>query len=180
MVKPRTHSDDNRVHNCETRIRTTLQKTRRRCLKMRNSAPEMSQPDHSASQSPSSQSSNAQLWDVQEILAERTSISGEREVLVVWKCSWIPKSNLMEDGPVLRRYNESRKWTYVSTAGAVILPVEPGSTLQQDCVIAIATAQARRDAASPSSGTQAQRQIGTPRKSLGGVAKAASTQRQDP
>ena len=62
-----------------------------------------------SSTSPSSSPSASYFWDVQEILAERTTFSGDHELLVVWKTSWIPKSNMLADGPVMRRFVEASK-----------------------------------------------------------------------
>ena len=83
--------------------------------------------------SPASSDSAGYIWQVQEILAERTSMGGQKELLVVWKTSWIPKENLMSDGPVMRQFTETRKWSYKSAAGAITLAVEPGTTLQIEC-----------------------------------------------
>jgi hypothetical protein len=89
----------------------------------------------------SSAGDSGYLWDVQDILAERTSKrSGQRELLVVWKPTWIPKKNMIQDGPVMRRFSEASKWKFASVAGDLILPVEPGSALQQDCFAACASA----------------------------------------
>jgi hypothetical protein len=84
------------------------------------------------SQSPQSSDSDGYLWEVAEILAERTSIGGEVELLVVWKTSWVPKKNLMADGPVLRQFNESRKCKFTSATGVIKLAVEPGTMQQRD------------------------------------------------
>lgn len=80
-------------------------------------------------------SSEGVMWDVAEILAERTSVSGENEVLVVWKPSWIPISNLQSDGPVLQQFSGGDKWKFSSACGAMrlFLPVEPGTSLAADC-----------------------------------------------
>ena len=76
------------------------------------------------------------IWEVQEILAERTTRTGENEMLVVWKTSWIPVSNLHANGPVIRHWNEARKWSSCATcenaAMQVSLPVEPGSRMAGD------------------------------------------------
>jgi hypothetical protein len=73
------------------------------------------------------------LWDVQEILAERTSISGENEFLVVWKTSWVPVSNMMQDGPEMRRFRDAPKCKFVSPAGSLYVEFQPGTTLASDC-----------------------------------------------
>lgn len=96
-------------------------------------------PIQSVSPTPSAESDNpngGDIWDVQEILAERTTRTGENEVLVVWKTSWIPVTKLHENGPVIRRWNEARKWSSCATcehaAMQLSLPVEPGSRLAGD------------------------------------------------
>ena len=103
---------------------------------------------HSASLSIESTSTDsAYLWDVQDILAERVSINtGQRELLVVWKPSWIPNRNMIRDGPVMRRFTEATKWKWVSGIGDLILPVEPGTTLGQECHTACAAAAALKAA----------------------------------
>ncbi len=72
------------------------------------------------------------LWEVQEILAERTSLTGENEYLVVWKTSWVPVSNMMHDGPEMRRFKDSPKCKFVSPAGNLQLAFQPGSSLAGD------------------------------------------------
>jgi hypothetical protein len=49
------------------------------------------------------------MWDVQDILAERTSVTGDDELLVVWKPSWVAVSNV-KPGPELRRFRSLPKW----------------------------------------------------------------------
>lgn len=129
------------------------------------------------------------LWDVQDILAARTSVSGDDEVLVVWKPSWIPFSNV-QDGPVLQRFNAAPKWSFTSghCGMRTILPVESNTTLAVDHAVMkeikatarsekrsssrqVATAAidaARTDGSdrSPAAGSDR-----TPRKALGSVAK---------
>ena len=41
------------------------------------------------------------LWEVQDILAQRVTLSGEIEYLVVWRSTW-SAADLVKDGPVLR------------------------------------------------------------------------------
>ena len=108
----------------------------------------------SASSSPSPCSNDGFIWDVQEILAERTSVSGENEVLVVWKTSWIPVSNLIADGPVLQQFQSTPKIAFSTCRGSmsVYVPVEPGTQLQADFVEI-----ARRRAAAEAAQAEAQR-----------------------
>jgi hypothetical protein len=90
----------------------------------------------STSESPSSVSSDGglQIWDVQDILAERTTVAGRKELLVLWKPSWIPLSDVLPDCPVMRRFRWKPTLNFVSESGCfrIKLPVEPGSTLAQD------------------------------------------------
>ena len=119
-------------------------------------------------QSPTaSQSSNEQLGEVLDILASRSSTTlGCSEVLVVWKPSWIPITNVL-DGPILTKYIDARKCQFVSIAGKLLLPVESESTLARD--IAAAAERSERHLE-----LHAQQDRGTPRKSLGSVAKRAA------
>ena len=89
----------------------------------------------SAIASDSSDASEGSLWDVQEILAERTTVLGDRELLVVWKTSWIPKNNMIEDGPELRKWEAARKcqFTVGKNAMHILLAVEAGSSMAADC-----------------------------------------------
>ena len=81
------------------------------------------------------------LWDVQEILAERTSISGENEFLVVWKTSWVPVSNMMQDGAEMHRFRDAPKCEFVSPAGTLHVECQPGTTLASDFNTATIEAQ---------------------------------------
>jgi len=90
-------------------------------------------PKAKRSSSPASSESDGYIWHVQEILAERESMGGAKELLVVWKTSWIPKENVMADGPVMRQFKDSRKCVFNSSTGDITLAVEPGTTLQRDC-----------------------------------------------
>ncbi len=109
-------------------------------------------------------------------MAERTSTTGGvNEVLVVWKPDWIPISNV-PDGPGLRQHSEARKCIFMSRVGKVILPVAPDSTLQDDMDAAAARLdsaiqETRQSELFGSGGAALSRGGGTPRKSLGSVAK---------
>jgi hypothetical protein len=126
----------------------------------------MSTAPAEASPSPAPSSSNACIWDVQDILAERTSVTGENEYLVVWKPSWIPVSN-MADGPVMHRYESIPKWTYSSAQGSMRLklPVEPGTVLAEDCAAIVAAADAK-NAASKASNRRSTAGIGEQKRPL--------------
>lgn len=116
-------------------------------------------------QSPSApQSSNDILGEVQAILAERwSSTLGCSEVLVTWQPDWIPITNL-QDGPILRKYRATTKCRFLSAAGQLILPVMPNTALADDMDAAAARADRQPE-------LQQQFERGTPRKSLGSVAK---------
>jgi hypothetical protein len=113
-------------------------------------------------------------WEVQDILAARTSTTGDDEVLVVWKPSWTPVS-CVKDGPGIRRYSTATKWKFTSAVSGmrVILPVEPGTQLAEDHAVMqqmanAAKLQHRHDGEQLHA--QNPRPSG-PRKSLGAVAK---------
>ena len=84
-----------------------------------------------ASDCGSEASDQSPLWDVQEILAERSSATGANEVLVVWKPCWIPLANV-QAGYVKEAWEQTRKWTASSMTMQVMLAVEPNSQLDKD------------------------------------------------
>ncbi len=73
-------------------------------------------------------------WDVQEILAERTSLTGENELLVVWKPSWICVSNVKAKNPAMMRFRATPMLNFTSRNCGMrtILPVEPETTIAVD------------------------------------------------
>ncbi len=120
-------------------------------------------------------SADEMLWDVQEILAERNSISGGNELLVVWKTCWVPKVNV-KSGPVLQRFRASPKFKFVSAAGDINWAVEPDTQLAFDVAQVHASQRERRAAAAISQRLDANTRMEvdrTPRKQLGSVAKRA-------
>ena len=124
-----------------------------------------------------SPSSSAILWEVQDILAERRSLNGSSEVLVVWKPSWISKDNVA-DGQIWLNFVQAPKCQFSSAIGKIILPVDPGSSLSDDMEIVAKHAEEqissyRADYAHASSESTPSRVAGTPRKSLGGGAEQA-------
>jgi hypothetical protein len=125
-------------------------------------------PEKGQAQPPSSpQSSDDALGEVQDILAERTSTTlGCSEVLVTWKPTWIPITNV-QDGPILRKFRAASKCYFLSAAGKLLLPVEPDTALADDIDAAAARTERQQE-------LQAQRERETPRKSLGCVAKRAA------
>jgi hypothetical protein len=87
------------------------------------------------------------LWDVSEVLAQRTTLSGDIEFLIAFKASWVPKEQLFDDCPALQRYNQADKagkYTFVSAAGALMVPIPPGTSLAHD--VDVATLAAKRSA----------------------------------
>ena len=78
-------------------------------------------PEQGQDQPPSApQSSDDALGEVQDILAERTSTTlGCSEVLVVWKPSWIPITNV-QDGPILRKFRAATKCYFLSATGKLL------------------------------------------------------------
>ena len=114
-------------------------------------------------------------WEVQDILAARTSATGDDEMLVVWKPSWAPVSNI-KDGPAIRRFMTATKWKFTSNVSGmrVILPVEEDTTLAEDYnLMQQMTAAAKSQRRSSHVVADAPRATG-PRKSLGSVAKHRS------
>ena len=90
-----------------------------------------------ASPTPSSTTDDGFIWEVLEIIAERTSItSGGNDILVVWKSSWMPLPWVIADSPAWRRWNASRKWQSSEACDnavmQVTLPVEDGSVMAAD------------------------------------------------
>ena len=121
------------------------------------------------------------MWDVVDILAKRTDVRGNSEVLVVWKPSWIPTENLV-DGSVWRNWLQLPKCRFMSAVGNVILPVEEQSLLADDLAFIAAETEAQiahyragftGNSGCSESGAAAhhERERITPRKSLVGVAK---------
>lgn len=76
-------------------------------------------------------SDEGDLWEVQDILAQRLTLSGEIEYLVVWRSSWTA-AHLVKDGPILRHWLAVSKFK-TSGAMAVSLPVVRGTQLYSDC-----------------------------------------------
>ena len=122
----------------------------------------------SSSEAGSEALSEAPLWDVLEILAERTSATGGNEVLVVWKPCWIPMLNVKE-GDVKEAWMAMRKWSSTSMTMQVMLAVEPDSQLEKDIAyitrarVAIAADQKQR----AQSSKQRHQAPQGPRKQLG-------------
>ena len=84
----------------------------------------------------SSTSSDEKRWEVVDIIAERTTVDGVNEFLVVWKPSWVPASDFSCPEHFWRRWDETPKWTSCSNATIhamqVCLAVEPGSQMETD------------------------------------------------
>jgi hypothetical protein len=84
-------------------------------------------------------------WEVQDILAERTSILSGKELLVVWKTSWVPKDTVQINGPIMTHFRSAPKTTFVSAAGNISWVVEPGTQLARDVAHVCAVAATARD-----------------------------------
>jgi hypothetical protein len=90
------------------------------------------------------------LRDVQEILAHRTSVTGEVEVLVVMKTDWVPISAIFADCPAMQRFQERPVELKTDPETMSIkLPVQPGSAFARNFAMdqAMAPASALRLAA---------------------------------
>jgi hypothetical protein len=95
--------------------------------------------EYSASvDAPSALSSTCSAWSAAEILAERGSLSGEVQLLVVWKPEWVPVS-AVHDGCVRDAWLNARMWTAHQSSGDkqihVSLPIEPHSAFARDVAI---------------------------------------------
>lgn len=122
----------------------------------------------SSSPSPSS-SSIAPIGAVQDIIAVRKTPNNGKEYLVAWKPSWIPEDN-MHCGHVLDDFNSAPKCVFTSSVGKLMLTVPPDSesSMAED-LASIAARPVHQMHPIP---VQAVSNVGgTPRKSLGGVAK---------
>ena len=135
----------------------------------------MSDSDNSDAQPPAH---SEKFWDVQAILAERSSShQSGREVLVAWKPCWIPIENIPA-GPILKSFRKARKACFKSSIGKIILPVEPDTALADDVAAASAWAEKQiiehRAQCQESSGRSGEghreREDGTLRTALGSVA----------
>lgn len=116
------------------------------------------------------------LWEVQDILAKRITLSGDVEFLVVWKSTWMAAA-MVRDGPVLRSWYDAPKF---KTQGemAITLPLVRGTQLYVDCKRLLVKRAAERSGQPSSDGTATAasealtpRQATGPRKQLGSVAK---------
>jgi hypothetical protein len=134
------------------------------------SADDDSSQRHRASPSPPSQSV---LWVVQDILAERVSPDGHRELLVVWKPEWIPDANI-RDGNVWRAFCAAPKVKFKSVVGDVLLPLIPGSSLSTDvrhCMSERQRSSEHAPCSDSASNIAPDCNRGTPRKSVGCTAR---------
>ncbi len=77
--------------------------------------------------------SSSSVWEVQDILAQRITLTGEIEYLVVWRSTW-SAADKVADGPVLRHWLAAKKFK-TGGAMAVTLPVVRGTQLYSDCRI---------------------------------------------
>ena len=104
---------------------------------------------------------------MQDILAARTSATGDDEMLVVWKPCWAPVCNI-KDGPAIRRFQTATIWKFTSSVSGmrVLLPVETGTPLAEDYVL-----MQQMNEAAKSQRCSSHAAATGPRKSLGSVAK---------
>jgi hypothetical protein len=78
--------------------------------------------------------SDSQVMQPQYVMAERINVSGEGEVLVVWKPNWIPSAD-MADMQVYDDFKKATHCKFDSTVGSLTLPVDRGSKLADDVSI---------------------------------------------
>jgi hypothetical protein len=90
--------------------------------------------DVSDSESHAQSDSDSHIMIPQCVLAERKSLSGECEVLVVWQPNWIPSADLrgMQSYDVFQRASHCK---FSSMIGSLTLPVDRGSKLADDVSI---------------------------------------------
>ena len=131
----------------------------------------------SACTSSTSSSDDEGGWEVLEILAERTTTSGENEFLVVWKPTWHPGSKIENDGPAMISFKRSTKISYSHSTSKhlrVFLPVEARTRFEQDYTAvqaeAAASAQRKQRSRHP-----ADRQLGAPTAAQGAVITPSPT-----
>jgi hypothetical protein len=91
---------------------------------------------HPGSSSSGSSHRSECVWEVLDIVAERTSLTGENELLVMWKPTWVPTSNVA-DGDILERFKSGAKLKFVHTSSnmRIMIPVGPGTTMAADCTM---------------------------------------------
>jgi hypothetical protein len=75
--------------------------------------------------------SDSQFMHPQYVMAERINVSGEGEVLVVWKPNWIPSAD-MADMQVYDDFKKATHCKFNSMVGSLTLPVDRGSKLAED------------------------------------------------
>ena len=85
---------------------------------------------NSAPLSPPSDSDSHMMLP-QYVMAERINVSGESEVLVVWKPNWIPTAD-MADMQVYDDFKKATHCKFNSMVGSLTLPVDRGSKLAED------------------------------------------------
>ena len=87
--------------------------------------------DVSDSEPPAQSDSDSHMMIPQCVLAERKSLSGEGEVLVVWQPNWIPSADLLG----MQSYDDFQRASHCkfsSMIGSLTLPVDRGSKLAED------------------------------------------------
>ena len=91
--------------------------------------------DSSPSESEAEQCRGTMRDEVSVILAERRTVNGESELLVLFQPKWILKDAMHPDAPALRHYRQASKARFgaQSALGTIVMPVEPGSSLAAAC-----------------------------------------------
>lgn len=144
-----------------------------------------SQSVSDASSEASSFAADGWDWEVQEVLAERTSVTGGNELLVVWKTNWVPKHTVHTNGPIMKRFRDAPKCKFLSAAGDISVAVEHGTQLAKDVehvqgqaqIARVRVGEVRWTAPIAASGAADEATVAavrrdlTPRKQLNSVAK---------
>jgi hypothetical protein len=126
-----------------------------------------------SSPAPSNSSTDGFIGDVPEIIAVRTSVSGENDVLDVLKTSWIPVSNLIADGPVLQQFQSTPKIVFSTCRGSMSVYVHGAGYSAPGRLCG--NREEKGGSRSGSGGSTKIASDRTPRKALGGVAKRKTT-----
>jgi hypothetical protein len=78
--------------------------------------------------------SDSHIMIPQCVVAERKSLSGESEVLVVWQPNWIPAAD-MAGMQAYVDFQQASHCKFSSMIGSLTLPVDRGSKLAEDVAI---------------------------------------------
>jgi hypothetical protein len=69
---------------------------------------------------------SADAWEVIDVLAERKNSSGSKELLVVWKPTWILKSQMDQAGPSMQ------KWRKTALQGIIVKVPDEDSSMTDE------------------------------------------------